>query len=122
MRQREPGVRWTRRNRAPKHRASPSEGLWTGTLGWDVTSSGGSRIGCLEMEFTTDRVLLRFQQRPLGDVSRATLRGWLTGRRGVLQCGHVRLERGGRNVYAYLGLAPPDLMPHDMAEQLEALV
>jgi hypothetical protein len=74
------------------------------------------------MELTTDQALLRFQQRPLGQVSRVEVRRWLNGRRGVLQCGHVRLERGGRNVYTYLGLAPPDLMPHDMAEQLEAVV
>jgi hypothetical protein len=102
--------------------APPPPMLWIGTVPFDVTSPGGSPIGRLELAVTTEHVEVTYQGRLLGQVPRPKLRRWLRQPRDPLRFEEVRLVAYGRNVYVSLGLAPPSLMPTDVAAYLRAVV
>jgi hypothetical protein len=99
-----------------------TERRWIGCVEFDVTSPGGSRIGCLELALTSDQVEVTYQDRPMGSVARAKLRAWLQQPRDPFRFEQIRLSAHGRSLYVSLGLAPPVLMPVDVTRQLQAVV
>jgi hypothetical protein len=79
-------------------------------------------VGCVQMDVATEEVAVLFAERPIGRIDRRRLRTWLNQPRGSLRFEDVRLESAGRNLYVYLGIAPPCLMPPDVKAQLLAVV